>query len=104
MSAADQEVKGALERIESKHHGVIAELRKAPGYAVFPSVGRAGAVLGATLSQVTLGVQVGGQTFSELVISKSQSVKVFDNEDALELFNLQRPARSASPPMRRPPW
>jgi lipid-binding SYLF domain-containing protein len=42
----------------------------------------------ATLSQVTLGVQVGGQTFSELVIFKSQ--------EALDRFKRGRIAYNAN--------
>ena len=75
--------------------GLKQLLDKAYGYAVFPAVGRASAVLAigrghgevfehgkpigfATLTQMTLGAQVGGQTFSELVL--------FSNKDALESF------------------
>lgn len=96
---------GALKRIEAKNKGLPAELEKAAGYAVFPSVGRAGVLLGggyghglvfvrgdpigeATISQVTLGVQVGGQTFSEIVI--------FHSEEALERFKRGRVAVTAN--------
>ncbi len=95
MATLHAEVTGALARIESKHPGVNQELRKAHGYAVFPSVGRASLLLGgargygevfergksigfARLTQVTFGVQVGGQTFSELV--------QFGSREALEAF------------------
>lgn len=74
-----------ISRLQQKHPNLKQELAKSWGFAVFPYVGRASAVLGgaygqgevfeqgrsigfATLSQMTLGVQVGGQTFSELVI------------------------------------
>ena len=60
-------------------------LKKAYGYAVFPSVGKAALVIGgahgkgavfergkmigyATMSQTTLGVQLGGSTFAEVLI------------------------------------
>lgn len=89
MSAIQQESKGALERIKAKNQGLVKELEQAPGYAIFPSVGRAGTVLGgayghgmvyergepigeASIGQMTIGVQVGGQTFSEIVIFRSQ--------------------------------
>lgn len=105
MNALHQEVKGALTRVEAKNKGLIEELKKAPGYAVFPSVGRAGLVLGggyghgvvferdqpigeASIGQMTLGIQVGGQTFSEIVIFKSQP--------ALERFKRGRIAINAN--------
>ncbi|MDF2695426.1 MAG: hypothetical protein K0S65_3809 [Labilithrix sp.] len=78
-----------------KDPGIKELLDKAYGYAVFPDMGRASVVLGgarghgevfeqgkpigfATLRQVTLGAQVGGQTFSEVVL--------FGSKDALESF------------------
>ena len=81
--------------LTTKDPGLKQIIDKSYGYAVFPAVGRASAVLAvgrgygevfehgkpigfATLTQMTLGVQVGGQTFSELV--------VFGNKDALESF------------------
>ena len=74
-----------LTRLNSKHPELKKTLQQAHGFAVFPSMGRAGVVLGgaygrgvvyeqgkpigfASLSQMTIGVQVGGQTFSELII------------------------------------
>jgi lipid-binding SYLF domain-containing protein len=89
--------------LTAKDPGLKDLIAKSYGYAVFPAVGRAGAVLGlarghgavfehgkpigfATVTQVTVGAQVGGQTFSELV--------VFGNKDALEP---SRRAMSASP-------
>ena len=84
-----------LTRLLAKHGELKQELAQAWGFAVFPYVGRASAVLGgaygqgevfeqgksigfATISQMTVGVQVGGQTFSELVIfPKKESLKQF---------------------------
>jgi|GEM_PF-875715 len=84
-----------LTRLMAKHSELKQELGQAWGFAVFPYVGRASAVLGgaygqgevfeqgksigfATLSQMTVGVQIGGQTFSELVIfPKEESLKEF---------------------------
>jgi len=74
-----------ISRLQKKHPNLKQELADSYGFAVFPYVGRASAVLGgaygqgevfeqgrsigfATLSQMTVGVQLGGQTFSELVI------------------------------------
>ncbi len=84
-----------LSWLTTKDPGLKQLLDKAYGYAVFPALGRASAVLGgarghgevfeegnpigfATLTQMTVGMQVGGQTFSELIL--------FDNKDALETF------------------
>src|SRR3954470_13453123 len=99
MNALEQEVKAAIKVIKNKDKGVMKELEKAAGYAVFPSVGRAGVVLGgayghglvyegnqsigeASVGQFTIGVQVGGQTFSLLLIFRTQ--------DALERFKRGR--------------
>jgi hypothetical protein len=82
------QVVATLNRLLAKHPDLGRRLQEAQGFAVFPSLGRASAVLGvgygqgevcergqpigfATLSQITLGVQIGGQTFSELLIFES---------------------------------
>jgi hypothetical protein len=84
-----------LKKLEAKDPGLKRLLQKAHGYAVFPSVGKAGLVVGggygrgevfekgqfigyATITQLTLGVQVGGDTFSQVV--------VFEKPEDLELF------------------
>lgn len=78
-------VSSTLARLKSQHQELKQSLEQAYGYAVFPSIGRAGVVVGgahgkgevfeqgehvgnATLSQLTVGVQVGGETFSELLL------------------------------------
>ena len=78
-------VEATLTRLERKDPGLKKLLEKAHGYAVFPSVGKAALVIGgaygrgavfekgkmigyATLAQMTLGVQIGGDTFTEIVI------------------------------------
>jgi lipid-binding SYLF domain-containing protein len=83
--------KSALNRIQANHSNLKDELEKAYAYIVFPSVGRASAVLGAaygqgevfenkkpvgfaTLSQITIGVQLGGQTFSAFMIFNKREV------------------------------
>lgn len=93
------EVQAAIDRMESKHPGLKELLRRARGYAVFPSVGKAAAVVGvafgkgevfdrgrlvgyAGLVQATLGVQLGGQTFSEII--------TFKTKQALERFKQGR--------------
>jgi len=88
-------VEETLTWLTTKDPGLKQLLEEAHGYAVFPSVGRASVVLGgarghgevfeegkpigfATLTQMTVGLQVGGQTFSELIL--------FGDKDALEVF------------------
>ena len=105
LESMHDEVEATLASVRKTHRDVGKALKKAYGYAVFPSVGRASAVLGAahgrgevfeqgervgiaTLSQVTAGVQVGGQTFSELVL--------FNSKEALYRFKRGRIAFSAN--------
>ena len=90
-----EEAMATLGRLERKNPELKQALERARGFAVFPSMGRASLVLGgtyghgevfergkpigfATLSQMTIGVQVGGQTFSELIF--------FEDRAALEDF------------------
>lgn len=89
------EVGATLKRMVEKDPGLAKAIRQAYGFAVFPSVGKAGLALGCSyglgevfkkdkligygaIVQITLGVQVGGQTFSELVL--------FHDEGTLDLF------------------
>jgi hypothetical protein len=84
------EVTATLKRLQAKNPGLKRQLKSAHGYAVFPSVGKASVVVGgaygrgevyekgevighATLSQLTLGVQVGGDTFSQILIFQDKS-------------------------------
>ena len=88
--ALHEDVMATVDRLVGKNRELEKELQQARGYAVFPSLGRASLVLGgsygrgevfekgkpigfATLSQLTLGVQVGGQTFSEIIFFKDQA-------------------------------
>jgi hypothetical protein len=99
-----QEVIGALRRMQAKDPGLAQALQRAQGYAVFPDVGKASLVLGgdygigevfehgrvigyAGLVQLKIGVQIGGQTYHELLI--------FDTREALERFKKNRWAFSA---------
>ena len=85
----------ALRQMESTDAGLGDFVKHAYGYALFPSVGKGAVGVGgaygkgtvyangdmigfADLSQATIGVQLGGQTYSELV--------VFETEDALNNF------------------
>jgi hypothetical protein len=93
--ALHEEVVATLDRLKDKHPELDGDLKKSYGYAVFPSIGRAALVIGgaygrgevykkgkpigfATLSQMTIGIQVGGQTMSEIIL--------FEDRDALEAF------------------
>lgn len=83
-------VLATLDRLRALHPDLDEEIRKAYAYAVFPLVGRTSVVLGvshgrgevferdamigvAKITQLTIGVQVGGQTFSEVLIFKDKA-------------------------------
>ncbi len=89
LAALHAQVVGALARIKARDKGLEELLRKAYGYAVLPSVGRASLLLGGArgygevfeqgkpigftrVTQVTFGVQVGGQTFTQLLLFGSK--------------------------------
>lgn len=99
------ESKATVRRMAEEDPGLRKVLDGAHAYAVFPSVGKATAVIGgaygkgevfqgdslvgyAGLVQLTLGVQVGGQTFSEVV--------AFQNSAALERFKSGKTAFAAN--------
>lgn len=89
VRAADQEklqadVDAAIKAFQSADSGLKDTFRTAAGYVVFPNVGKGGFVVGgahgnglvyekgklighASLTQVTVGAQVGGQEFSEVI-------------------------------------
>ena len=79
--------------------GIEEMARKSYGFAFFPEITKGGAVLGgaygrglvyergqhigyADVTQASFGLQIGGQTYSELI--------VFENKDALERFKENR--------------
>jgi hypothetical protein len=79
------EVLAALKQLQQKHPKIKEVLADAAGYAVVPSIGRASLVLGgayglgevfarervvgyAAIVELTLGVQLGGATFHELIV------------------------------------
>lgn len=85
-----------VEEYQTKDPGMKKFLDESYAYAVFPSIGKGGLIVGGaygqgevfeqkkmvgyvTVSQASIGAQIGGQTFSELI--------VFQNKTALE--NLQ---------------
>src|SRR5581483_3072736 len=100
-----EDVQATLERLEEKDRGLRQFLKKAYGYAVFPSVGKAALVVGgsygrgevfergkfigfATLAQTTIGVQIGGETYSEVI--------AFESREALERFKKGKLAFAAN--------
>lgn len=89
------DVLAALKQLQQKHPEIKKVLEESAGYAVVPSIGRASLVLGgaygigevfvhdrvigyAAIVELTIGVQVGGTTFHELV--------VFHDEGSLKRF------------------
>lgn len=93
------DVEAKLKQFKAENPGLKQLLADAYGYAVFPEVGKAALVVGgsygqgevfekgklagyATISQFTIGVQVGGDSFSELII--------FENMEALNRFKSQK--------------
>jgi lipid-binding SYLF domain-containing protein len=88
-----QQATSTLGEMNREDSGLDELTRKAYGYALFPQIAKGGLVLGggygrgvvyeqgqhigyADLSQASFGLQVGGQTYSELI--------VFENKAALE--------------------
>lgn len=89
IRALHEEALATIERLQGIHPDLKQLFEKSYGYAVFPSVGRASVAVGvsfgrgvvfergqpiggATITELTLGVQVGGQTFSELMFFPTQ--------------------------------
>ncbi|OQX31243.1 MAG: hypothetical protein B0D96_05770 [Candidatus Sedimenticola endophacoides] len=79
----------AIANLKASDPGIQIFFDKAHGYAVFPTVGKAGMFLGgaygegevyekgrfigtSTLTQVTIGLQLGGQAYTEIVFFKDQ--------------------------------
>lgn len=79
-----------LKRMESRDPTLSGVLARSAGYVVFPSIGKGGILVGGafgrgiayeggvaigyvSLNQASIGAQLGGQTFSELVVFKTQS-------------------------------
>jgi lipid-binding SYLF domain-containing protein len=100
-----EQVQATLERLFKQDPGLKGLIDRAHAYAVFPSVGKAAAVLGgaygkgevfrgddligyAAVAQLTIGVQLGGDTFDELV--------VFDSKETLDRFKRGKTAFAAN--------
>src|SRR5688572_31035768 len=85
------EVQATLKRLYALDPGLEQFLKKSHAYAVFPSVGRAAAVVGgafgkgevfqrdqlvgyAAIAQLTVGVQLGGETLIQVIAFESKDV------------------------------
>jgi lipid-binding SYLF domain-containing protein len=94
---AQADVPPVIEKFKAKDPGMAKIFADAVGYAVFPTVGKGGLGIGAargkgwvysggraigrsTLTQVTVGLQFGGQAYSEIVF--------FQTRQALDNFRL----------------
>lgn len=94
-NALIEQATATMEAMNRMDPGVEAMARKGHGYILFPEVFKAGLGLGggyghgvvyeqgrhvgyADLSLASIGAQIGGQTFSELI--------VFENKDAMDRF------------------
>lgn len=81
----NEQVKEALKMLKEKDSTFESALNKAHGHVIFPNVGKGGFIIGgaggegevyqgseligtATLSQATIGAQIGGQTFIEVIL------------------------------------
>lgn len=94
-TALESRSRSALDEMKAKDANLANFLQNAYGYVIFPSVGKGGFIVGggygrgevyeqgkfvgyADITTATVGAQIGGQTFSELI--------VFQNQQALENF------------------
>jgi lipid-binding SYLF domain-containing protein len=90
----ESDVAVVIAKFKEKDPGLAEVFASAAGYAVFPTVGKGGIGIGgargkgyvyqrgrligrSTLTQVTIGFQLGGQAYSEVVFLKDQ--KALDN-------------------------
>jgi lipid-binding SYLF domain-containing protein len=97
-----QDVKKAW---QAKDNTFNSTLKKAHAYAIFPEVGKGGFIIGAShgagevykrgkligyskMTQTTIGAQVGGQTYAEVIL--------FKNKKALDRFKTSRFEGSAA--------
>lgn len=91
----DREARDVIAKFKQKDPGLDRFFREASGWAVFPTIAKGGLIVGGargdgvvykndqligytTVSQGTIGLQVGGQTYSEIIF--------FEDEAALEHF------------------
>jgi len=86
---------GVMAKMEQKDSSLRSFIQRSAGYVIFPSVGKGGLIVGgaygkgevyragkfigyAELQQATVGAQLGGQTYAELI--------VFETNDSLNRF------------------
>jgi lipid-binding SYLF domain-containing protein len=98
------QVKDAIQLFKKDDSKIVKLFQSAYGYAVFPSIGKGAVGIGgaggdgqvfekgtligtARMSQFTIGAQLGGQTFSEVIF--------FETKDALDGFKSSEWAMSA---------
>jgi len=101
----NDDVQATLKRMYVEDTSLQGFMSSAYGYAIFPSVGKGGLIVGgaygrgqvyshgqfigyADISQATVGAQVGGQSFSEAL--------AFDSRDSLQRFEMGQFAFSAN--------
>ena len=101
----DDESRAALNRFQREDPDLKNMLDSAYGYAVFPNIGKGGAIVGgaygrgivyeqgrmvgyADVRQATIGAQLGGQTFAETI--------VFQNKEAMDKFKANQLTFSAT--------
>ena len=87
-SVENKDVAETIAAFKEKDPGMAIFFEKAYGYAVFPKVGKGGIGIGgahgkgevyeSSLTQVTIGFQFGGQSYSEIIF--------FKDKEALERF------------------
>jgi lipid-binding SYLF domain-containing protein len=97
VARAQDDVPAVIEKVKAKDPGMEKIFSDAVGYAVYPTVGKGGLGIGgahgkgwvyeggqligkSTLTQVTVGLQLGGQAYSEIVF--------FQTKQALDNFKL----------------
>lgn len=107
-----QDAASAVAKAERNDPSLAALLNSSPGYAVFPSIGKGGAGIGGAygrgvlyengvevgycdLSQATIGLQLGGQAYTEII--------VFETQNAVDTFkqgNLRFDAQATAVALR----
>jgi lipid-binding SYLF domain-containing protein len=80
--------RATLDEMIARHPAIQDTIRNAPAYAVFPSIGKGGVLVGGafgqgilyengvptgyvSVEQASIGAQLGGQTFSELLVLRT---------------------------------
>ena len=97
-----EEAKAAIAEFQKKDPSLKRFFDTAHGYVVFPKVGKGGFIVGgahgkgvvyekqamtgfAKISQATIGAQIGGQTFSEVIFFENDKVYESFTKDAVTL-------------------